>query len=85
MSVSSSFSVSFGGSGNGPEIKQYYTITNAGKEYEVVGNVATPGEWVLLGTYRFSPGECKVTLSDRGESEQLLFGDAVKWVYVGKK
>lgn len=85
MSVSSSFSVSFGGSGNGPEIKQYYTVTNAGKEYEVVGNVATPGEWVLLGTYRFSPGECKVTLSDRGESEQLLFGDAVKWVYVGKK
>lgn len=85
MVLNSSVSISLGGSKNGPEIKQYYTIANAGEEYEAVGNVATPGEWVLLGTYRFSPGECKVTLSDQGEPEQLLLGDAVKWIYVGEK
>ena len=38
------------------------------------------GEWNLLGVFDCQAGECIVSLSDRGEKEQMICGDAVKWV-----
>ena len=37
---------------------------------------------MTLGSFYFSQGEAKITLSDKGsESNQIIFADAVKWVY----
>ena len=37
---------------------------------------------MTLGSFYFSAGEAKITLSDKGsESNQIIFADAVKWVY----
>lgn len=38
--------------------------------------------WNLLGVFDCQVGECIVSLSDRGEKEQMICGDAVKWVFV---
>lgn len=70
---------------NRPEIKQYYTIYNDGTEQEVVGTIMNPRGWVLLGRFRLAAGECRVVLDDRGEPEQILLGDAMKWVRVKDK
>lgn len=38
--------------------------------------------WMTLGSFYFSQGEAKITLSDKGSgSNQIIFADAVKWVY----
>ena len=41
--------------------------------------------WTFLGRFRLTPGECKVVLTDRGEPDQVLLGDAVRWEYVANK
>ena len=43
------------------------------------------GDWTSLGKYDCQKRECVVSLSDKGESGQVIYGDAVKWVYVGGK
>ena len=70
---------------NRPEIKQYYTIYNDGTGQEVVGTITNPRGWILLGRFRLVAGECRVVLDDRGEPEQILLGDAIKWVRVKDK
>ena len=67
------------------EIKQYYTLYNDGTEREVVATITNPRGWILLGRFRLAAGECRVVLDDRGEPEQILLGDAIKWVRVKDK
>lgn len=38
--------------------------------------------WDVLS---FLLGRSKVVLTDRGSEDQVLLGDAMKWVYVGDK
>ena len=64
---------------------QYYTVKHDDGEEEIA--VETEGGprqqgWNTLGTFYFSAGEAKVTLSDKGSTpDQIIFADAVKWVY----
>ena len=71
--------------GSDAGFKQYYTLTNGNEEKEVVGECDGTFGWILLGRYRLSPGECKVVLTDEGEADQVLLGDAVKWEYIEDK
>lgn len=80
-----SSAISVFGSGPGqPEVKQFYKVLNGDTGQDVAVNVAERG-WIFLGRFHFSSGECKVSLSDQGEEEQVILGDAIKWVYVGDK
>lgn len=72
------------GRGEQPKKYQYYTVKHDDGEEEV--SVETGGRsstgWVSLGSFHFSNGEAKVTLSDKGsEPRQIIVADAVKWVY----
>ena len=40
--------------------------------------------WISLGEYESTSGECVVMLHDTGDSNHIIIGDAVKWVYVGE-
>ncbi len=72
------------GRGEQPKRYQYYTVKHDDGEEEVsveTGGRNTTG-WVSLGSFYFSEGNAKVTLSDRGsEPGQIIIADAVKWVY----
>ena len=35
--------------------------------------------------FKLPVGECKIVLTDQGDREQVLLGDAIKWVYTGNK
>ena len=39
-------------------------------------------DWVSLGMYDFSKGKARVSLSDKGASDDMIIADAVKWVKV---
>lgn len=63
---------------------QYYTVKHDDGEEEVF--IETTGGmnqgWTTLGSFYFSAGDTKVTLSDKGSNpNQLIYADAVKWVY----
>ena len=38
--------------------------------------------WISLGVHDFSIGESRIVLDDRGEPDQIVIADAVKWVRV---
>jgi hypothetical protein len=73
----------FGGGRNEDEMHQYYKITHADGEDEV--SVQTNEDrqtWVPVGSFYFSEGDAKITLVDKGfNPRQLIFADAVRWVY----
>lgn len=81
FTIMSSFSTDM----KGEEFKQYYTLVNGGEEKEIVGECDGMVGWTFLGRFRLTPGECKVVLTDRGEPDQVLLGDAVRWEYVADK
>ena len=42
--------------------------------------------WFSLGEFNLSAGENRVVLSDRGaDKEHVIYADAVKWVWKGKR
>ena len=81
FAVISSFSTDM----KGEAFRQYYTLVNGGEEKEIVGECDGTVGWTFLGRFRLSPGECKVVLTDQGEPDQVLLGDAVRWEYVADK
>ena len=62
---------------------QKYRISPLGDEEKVV-SIDTKGKWCSLGIYYCLPGISKISLSNEGEKNQMIVGDAVKWVYQGK-
>jgi len=62
---------------------QKYKISPLGGEEKVV-YVDTRGKWCSLGIYDCLAGINKISLSDEGEENQIIVGDAIKWVYQGK-
>ena len=63
---------------------QYYTVKHDDGEEEIQVKMTGPGSegWFMLGTFHFSEGNATVTLSDKGSgTRQLIYADAVKWVY----
>ena len=62
---------------------QKYRISPLGDEEKVV-SIDTKGKWCSLGIYNCLPGISKISLSNEGEENQMIIGDAVKWVYQGK-
>ncbi|MDR0544316.1 MAG: hypothetical protein LBG30_03090 [Odoribacteraceae bacterium] len=64
------------------DVFQHYTITTAGGVEEVSVNVSRNEGWCALGRFRLAPGEHSVTLDDRGETQQSIAGDAIKWTRV---
>ena len=62
---------------------QYYTVKHDDGEEEISVETGRGRQgWMTLGSFYFSAGEAKITLSDKGsESNQIIFADAVKWVY----
>jgi hypothetical protein len=71
------------GNRNEDETYQYYKITHDDGVDEVsVQTNENRLSWVTVGSFYFSEGEAKITLTDRGSSSrQLIFADAVRWVY----
>ena len=70
--------------GEQPKKYQYYTVKHDDGEEEVSIETGgrSPSGWVSLGSFYFSKGDTKVTLSDKGsEPRQFIVADAVKWVY----
>ena len=67
------------------EIKQYYVVNIGGKKQEVSADIKEHVGWVSLGLFKLPVGECKIVLTDQGDREQVLLGDAIKWVYTGNK
>jgi hypothetical protein len=67
------------------ELLQHYTFTTAAGLAEATVDV-TRRElgWCLVGRFYLDAGEQCFTLDDRGEGEQVIIGDAVKWVYAGE-
>ncbi|MDR1414653.1 MAG: hypothetical protein LBI96_02490 [Odoribacteraceae bacterium] len=68
---------------NEDEMHQYYVVTHADGEDEVsMQTNENRQSWVSVGSFYFDEGEAKITLVDRGSSSrQLIFADAVRWVY----
>ena len=62
---------------------QYYTVKHDDGEEEISVETGRGRQgWMTLGSFYFSQGEAKITLSDKGSgSNQIIFADAVKWVY----
>ena len=64
-------------------IPYYYTVECGGEEEEIVLTIdGRQRGWVSLGKFNLPAGETEVTLSDRGEPENFIIADAVKWVKV---
>ena len=66
-------------------MERYFTVYSKDGVQEVVTDIYMKGGWISLGKFYYTPGECKVSLSDKGKADQLIIGDAVKWVYLGDK
>lgn len=68
-------------------IKQLYLVRHDGSESEVELEIPfAQREWLSLGRFYFSPGEASVILTDKkGTPDQVIYADAVKWVYEGEK
>lgn len=62
---------------------QEYTITLPNGEVKKVQvDASNMVGWIFLGRFDCTIGECKITLKDVGKKDQMMIGDAVKWVYV---
>ena len=69
---------------NREENYQYYTVKHDDGEEEISIKVTGPGSegWVMLGSFYFSEGKASVVLTDKGSGTgQMIYADAVKWVY----
>ena len=60
---------------------QTYMVSASDGDKEIIINTYRQEGWVSLGRFYYKTGEYKVSLSDRGQHEQLIVGDAVKWKY----
>lgn len=67
------------------EVKQYYIVDVGGEKQEVSVDIKEHVGWVSLGLFQLPVGECKIVLTDRGNKDQVLLGDAIKWVYMEDK
>ena len=67
------------------EVKQYYIVDVGGEKQEVSVDIKEHVGWVSLGLFQLPVGECKIVLTDQGDEDQVLLGDAIKWVYMGDK
>ncbi len=67
------------------ELNQYYFVNYGDEKQEVVIDVKEQPGWFSLGFFELPVGECNVVLTNRGEKDQVLLGDAIKWVYQGDK
>ena len=67
------------------EVKQYYIVDVGGEKQEVSVDIKEHVGWVSLGLFQLPVGECKIVLTDQGDEDQVLLGDAIKWVYRGDK
>ena len=68
-------------------IMQYYIVRHDGKESEVSMEISDYVDrgWVSLGRFYFSSGEASVVLTDQGSvDDQIIYADAVKWVFNGE-
>ncbi len=65
--------------------EQYYTVRHRDGENEIILKNLTPeAGWYSLGKFYLNEGENVVILSDKGvHPQQRIFGDAVKWSYIG--
>ncbi|WP_294139406.1 hypothetical protein [uncultured Sanguibacteroides sp.] len=68
-------------------IKQFYLVRHDGNESEVELEVPlTQREWLSLGRFYYPVGEASVVLTDKESiPNQIIYADAIKWVYDGEK
>ena len=67
-------------------IEQEYLITcENGRECVLKKDIAALRGWISLGKYDYSFGRYRIALTNRGQANQTIVGDAVKWVYMGNK
>ncbi|KIO44192.1 MULTISPECIES: hypothetical protein [Sanguibacteroides] len=67
------------------ELKQNYIVRHDGQETEVSAAIVSLEDWVSLGRFYFSSGEASVVLTDQGSvDDQIIYADAVKWVFNGE-
>lgn len=60
------------------------TVVHAGGESHVALNHSVaPGDWQLLGTFRFDPGSAGCVRFARERATQEVYADAVRWTPVG--
>ena len=65
--------------------EQYYTFTTGeGKKEFILKNDLYGGQWLSIGVYDLTAGENTITLSDKGETDQIIYADAVKWKLISK-
>lgn len=65
------------------KLEYFYSVEGKDYKKEVCIHLdARQKEWVSLGIHDFSAGEARVVLDDRGNPEQIVVADAVKWVKV---
>lgn len=70
------------------EAVQYYELSSRDGNQNIVlrTNMQEETGWFSLGEFNLSAGENRVVLSDRGaDKEQVIYADAVKWVWKGKR
>lgn len=63
--------------------QQQKYIIHQGKEEKIIylDDPTWKYGWISLGNFYFPQGKCKIILCDEGAKEQVIIGDAVKWVY----
>ncbi|MCR9012472.1 ABC transporter permease [Gabonibacter chumensis] len=68
-------------------VRQYYTVYRNGEKSEEEVEIPLPERgWLSLGRFYFSPGEATIVLNDkRSVAGQIIYADAVKWVFDGEK
>ena len=67
-------------------LEQEYLITcENGRECVLKKDIAALRGWISLGKYDYSFGRYRIALTNRGQANQTIVGDAVKWVYMGNK
>ncbi|WP_294140839.1 hypothetical protein [uncultured Sanguibacteroides sp.] len=64
---------------------QYYTIERNGELKESSIEISDQPGWVSIGRCYCTPGVIRVSLLDKGITEQFVCADAVKWRYLGAK
>ena len=71
------------GGRNEEDTYQYYTVIHDdGKDVIEFQTNREHQTWVSIGNFYFSEGGTKIILNDKGASpRQLIFADAVRWVY----
>ena len=65
--------------------EQYYSFTTQeGLKDITLKNDYHNSQWLSIGVYDLTAGENTITLSDKGEPDQLICADAVKWKLISK-